>query len=92
MGQTTTEDSLCGLAYRMCFTRQGRLIDPQVGFLHQATVGRDVVTLGQQHHIARDKLLREELLLLSARTTRAYVGSRRGAPRWLAPPGIPARS
>ena len=38
MGQTTTEDSLGGLAYQMCFTREGGLIDPQVGCLHKATI------------------------------------------------------
>jgi hypothetical protein len=81
-GQTATEDGLGGLTYRVRFTREGGLIDPQCGFVHQPPVGRDVVTLGQQHHIPRDKLLGEETLLLSvphdAHIRRQQLPERRG--------------
>ena len=64
-GQTAPEDGLSGLADRMCFAREGRLIDPQSGFVHQPPVSRDVIPFGQQHHIPRDQFLGADPLLLA---------------------------
>ena len=81
-GQTATEDGLSGLAYRMCFAREGGLIDPQGRLLHQPPVGRDVVPFGQQHHIPRNEFLGEETLLLAvphdAHVRRQQAPERRG--------------
>ena len=90
---TPVEDSLCGLAYWVRFAREGGLVDPQFGFVHQPTVGRDMLTFGQQHDISRDEFLSEETLLLSV-TQDARIG-RQQAPerlRWLARLCIPARN
>ena len=79
---TPVENSLRGLAHGVRLPREGRLVDPQFGFVHQPTIGRDMLTFGEQHDISRDEFLSEPALLLAvtydARIRRQQAPERRG--------------
>ena len=64
-GEVVLEDGVGGLPHGIGLAREGRLVDLQVRGPDDARVGRDLVALGEEHHVTRDEVLGENLLLVA---------------------------